>query len=108
MAKLIGLFLYIVKLRLKAGIVEGQKTSTIRQWLGKHVPAATNTQATIKVLEMMFSIRSVQSGYKRRELRFVNGLEHCWQGPVAHTKDRPVLRSERAPHGIKNVTVRQK
>jgi hypothetical protein len=31
-----------------------------------------------------------------------------WQGPAARTKDRPVLSSERAPHGIKNVTVRQK
>jgi hypothetical protein len=30
-----------------------------------------------------------------------------WQGPAAHTKDRPVLSSERAPHGIKNVTVRR-
>jgi hypothetical protein len=31
-----------------------------------------------------------------------------WQGPAAHTKDRLVLSSERAPHGNKNVTVRQK
>jgi hypothetical protein len=30
-----------------------------------------------------------------------------WQGPAAHTKDRPVLSSERAPHGSKNVTVRR-
>jgi hypothetical protein len=30
-----------------------------------------------------------------------------WQGPAAHTKDRPVLSSERAPHEIKNVTVRR-
>jgi hypothetical protein len=30
-----------------------------------------------------------------------------WQGPAAHIKDRPVLSSERAPHGIKNVTVRR-
>jgi hypothetical protein len=29
------------------------------------------------------------------------------QGPAAHKKDRPVLSSERAPHGIKNVTVRR-
>jgi hypothetical protein len=27
-------------------------------------------------------------------------------GPAAHTKDRPVLSSERVTHGIKNVTVR--
>jgi hypothetical protein len=31
-----------------------------------------------------------------------------WQGPAARTKDRPVLSLERAPHGNKNVTVRQK
>jgi hypothetical protein len=30
-----------------------------------------------------------------------------WQGPAAHTKYRPVLSSERAPHGIKNITVRR-
>jgi hypothetical protein len=30
-----------------------------------------------------------------------------WQGPAAHTKDRPVLSSERASHWIKNVTVRR-
>jgi hypothetical protein len=29
------------------------------------------------------------------------------QEPAAHTKDRPVFSSERAPHGIKNVTVRR-
>jgi hypothetical protein len=31
-----------------------------------------------------------------------------WQGPAAHKEDKPVLSSERAPHGNKNVTVRQK
>jgi IS5 family transposase len=30
-----------------------------------------------------------------------------WQGPAAHTKDRPVLSSERAPHKNKTVTVKQ-
>jgi hypothetical protein len=36
-----------------------------RQRLGKHVPAATNTHATIEVLlETVFSTRSVQRGYK--------------------------------------------
>jgi hypothetical protein len=34
-------------------------------------------------------------------------LRHFMKGR-AHTKDRPVLSSERAPHGNKNVTVRQK
>jgi hypothetical protein len=30
-----------------------------------------------------------------------------WQGPGVHRKDRAVLSSERATHGIKNVTVRR-
>jgi hypothetical protein len=30
-----------------------------------------------------------------------------WQEPAAHTENRPVLSSERATHGIKNVTVRR-
>jgi hypothetical protein len=41
----------------------------------------------------------VPRDYDRERLR--------WQGPAAHTKDRPVLSSERASHGIKNVTVRR-
>jgi hypothetical protein len=51
--------------------VEPYKTSIARQRLGKHVPAATNTQTTIEIFsETMFSARSMQRGYKRRELRF--------------------------------------
>jgi hypothetical protein len=49
---------------LKAEIVETEVTSTARQQLGKQVSAATDTQATIDELLGMFSIRSVQSGYK--------------------------------------------
>jgi hypothetical protein len=30
-----------------------------------------------------------------------------WQVPVAYTRDRPVLSSERAPHKNKTVTVKQ-
>jgi hypothetical protein len=37
--------------------------------------------------------------YDRERLR--------WQRRAAHTKDRPVLSSERASHGMKNVTVRR-
>jgi hypothetical protein len=51
--------------------VQPEETFIARQRLAKHVPAATNTQATTDVLlRTMFSIRSVQSGYKRREPRF--------------------------------------
>jgi hypothetical protein len=56
---------------VKAGIVEAEETSITRQRLGKHIPGATNMQLKIDVLlETMFSVRSVQSGYKRRELQF--------------------------------------
>jgi hypothetical protein len=42
-----------------------ETTFASRQRLGKHVPAATDTHATIDaLLETVFSTRSVQSGYK--------------------------------------------
>jgi hypothetical protein len=43
---------------------------------------------------------TVKYGHKSQGTRTRERLR--WQGPVAHTKDRPVLSSERAPHGIKN------
>jgi hypothetical protein len=52
--------------------VESEGTSIPRQRFGKHVRAAMSTEVTIEVLlEKMFHIRSVQSGYKRRE--FMSG-----------------------------------
>jgi hypothetical protein len=48
---------------------------------------------------------TVKYGRKSQGIRTRERLR--WQGPAAHTKDRPVLSSERAPHGIKNVTVRR-
>jgi hypothetical protein len=37
----------------------------LRQRIGKHVPAATNTKTTVELLlETVFSTGSVQSGYK--------------------------------------------
>jgi hypothetical protein len=54
-----------------AWIVDPEETLIARQRLGEHIRAATNTQATVEVLlEMMFSIRSVQSDYNRRVLKF--------------------------------------
>jgi hypothetical protein len=45
-----------------------------RQQIGKHFPAAMNTHATIELLfETVFSIRSVQIGYK----------EDSWGDPVS-------------------------
>jgi hypothetical protein len=48
--------------------VEPEETSIAMQQIGKKVSAATDTQATIELLGTKFSIRSVQSGKKRREL----------------------------------------
>jgi hypothetical protein len=45
---------------------DSETTFVSRQRLGKHLPAATDTHATIEVLlEMVFSIRSVERGYKK-------------------------------------------
>lgn len=45
--------------------MEPEETSIARQRLGKQISAGTDTQATIEELfGTMFSIRSVQSGYK--------------------------------------------
>jgi hypothetical protein len=45
-----------------------------RQWIGKHVPAATNTNTTTELLlETVLSIRHLQSGYK----------ENNWGDPVS-------------------------
>jgi hypothetical protein len=43
--------------------------------------------------------REYQGTWTRERLR--------WEDPPAYTKDRSVLSSERASHGIKNVTVRR-
>jgi hypothetical protein len=59
-----------------------------RQWIGKHVPAATNTHGNIELLlEMVFSTRSVQRGYKEnnwgnpvsRELSSAREAEKTWR-----------------------------
>jgi hypothetical protein len=55
----------IVAESLKAGIVELEETFIARQWLSKQVSASINTQATVEeLMGTMFSIQSVQSGYK--------------------------------------------
>jgi hypothetical protein len=44
------------------------------KWFGKHVPAATNVHVTMRLLmEIVFSTRSVQRGYK----------EDKWDDPVS-------------------------
>jgi hypothetical protein len=44
---------------LKAGIVESEETDIARQRLGKHGLEATNTHATIELLDAGFYMRSV-------------------------------------------------
>jgi hypothetical protein len=70
-------------------------TAVAREQLFGHVVSPTMREHEIK--EETFSMRSVPELYKevprdydRERLR--------WQSPAAHTKDRPVLSSERAPH----------
>jgi hypothetical protein len=60
-----SLFNNIATWHMKARIVEPEETSIPTQRLGKQVSATTDTQATIKeLLGTIFSIRTVQSGYK--------------------------------------------
>jgi hypothetical protein len=84
----------IVAYSLKASTEEPEKmlllangsTFLSRQRLGKHVPAATDTHATIEVLlETAFSIRSVQTGYKE-----VNGGNR-----VSFVREAPKKRDRR-------------
>jgi hypothetical protein len=75
------------------------------------VVAGSNTSTvTLRVVggDEMGSLKSetVKYGRKSQGTRTQERLR--WQGPAAHTKDRPILSSERAAHGNKNVTVRQK
>jgi hypothetical protein len=49
----------------KAGIVQPEGTFLARQRLGKHVPVATKTQATIEVLlETMLKLHGGQAYYR--------------------------------------------
>jgi hypothetical protein len=64
LAKLAYNFVNIVTWRLKDGTVVPEETSITRQRFGKQVSAATDMQATTEELLGIFSIRSMQSGYK--------------------------------------------
>jgi hypothetical protein len=74
------------------------------------VEAGSNTSAvTLRVVggDEKGSLKSETVKYGRESQGTKTRERLRWQGPAAHTKDRPVLSSERAPHGIKNVTVRR-
>jgi hypothetical protein len=46
--------------RLKAAAVELEEVAVTRQRLGKYVPAATKTQATIELLDEVFCMWSME------------------------------------------------
>jgi hypothetical protein len=72
-----------------------EETFIARQRLDKHVPAETNTQAIINILlETVFSVWSMQSGYIRRELRFGTGSYPCGGG-VEYLHRDPASRRRR-------------
>jgi hypothetical protein len=56
---------------------DSERTFVSRQRLGKRVPSAENTHATIDVLlETVFSTRTVQTGYK--EINWGNRVSFVW------------------------------
>jgi hypothetical protein len=73
-------------------LANGSETTFVsRQRIGKHIPAATDTHATIEILlEMVFCTWSVQMGYKEDNWQ---PSEYCmgdceekfsWQGDAVH------------------------
>jgi hypothetical protein len=89
-------------------MVESEETSIARQRLGKHVPAATNMQAIIEVsLETTFSIRSMQSGYKRSRSRVEAGSLWFWtKAVVVGGDEKRRLKSERVKYGRESLGTR--
>jgi hypothetical protein len=81
-------------MRIEAGIVTEVNTSTVTLRV-----VGGDEKGSLKSETVKYG-RNSQGPGTRGRLR--------WQGPAAHKKDRPVLSSERAPQGNKNVTVRQK
>jgi hypothetical protein len=79
-------------------------------WLDTRVEAGSNTSTvTLWVVggdeKVSLKSESVKYGHESQWTRTREGLR--WRGPVAYTKDRPVLLSERAPLKNKTVTVKE-
>jgi hypothetical protein len=69
------------------------------------VEAGSNTSTvTLRVVggDEKGSLKSETVKYGRKSQGTRTRERLRWQGPAAHTKDKPVLSSERATHGIKN------
>jgi hypothetical protein len=73
-------------------IMEPEETSITRQRLSKHVPAATNTQATIEeLLEAMFSVGSAPRLYNekpRPDYKCGGGVEYLHRDPASRRRRR--------------------
>jgi hypothetical protein len=80
------------------------------QMIYKQEAGSNTSTVTLRVVEgdEMGSLKSETVKYGRESQGTRTRERLRWQGPATNTKDRPVLSSERAPHGNKNVTVRQK
>jgi hypothetical protein len=88
----------------------GRNMSQTQDNLVTHVEAGSNTSTvTQRVVggDERGSLKSETVKYGRQSLGTRTRETLRWQVPAAYTKDRPVLSLERAPHGIKNVTVRR-
>jgi hypothetical protein len=88
----------------------GPCRGVILKTTGTHVEAGSNTSTvTLRAVggdeKGNLEPETVKYGSDYQGTRTRERLR--WQGPAAYTKDRPVLSSERAPHGMKNVTVRR-
>jgi hypothetical protein len=89
---------------------EGLKMRQSSDMIAPYVEAGSNTSTvTLRVVggDEKGSLKSetVKYGRESQETRTQQGPR--WQGPVAYTKDRPVLSSESAPHENKTVTVKK-
>jgi hypothetical protein len=74
------------------------------------VEAGSNTSTvTLRVVggDKKGSLKSETVKYSRKSQGTRTRERLRWQGPAAHTKDRPILSLERVTHEIKNVTVRR-
>jgi hypothetical protein len=102
-----GIFLEELRKTMKSRSKE-PISETIQSTL--RVEAGSNTSTvTLRVVrgdeEGSLKSETVKYGLKSQGTRTRERLR--WQGPAAHTKDRPDLSSERAPHKNKTVTVTQ-
>jgi hypothetical protein len=62
---------------MQAGIVGPEKKAVVRQQLGKHVPAATNTHETIVGRGVFYAIRVVSNSGDRQVGDIVIVVSRC-------------------------------